>query len=103
MSKVYDFQVHSYVAVQDSEAYPFLILLYCESPNGDRVWIPGSWDDEIEGAVQVGDGLTNGYDQQGCRILSVPVALCKFYSEDEARDIIACMDADETLLAYAHG
>jgi hypothetical protein len=68
----------------------------------DRVWVSGSYADELPtGAVQVGDGLTNGYDFHGERIISVPAEWCTFIDEETAYTIDMCMHEDEKLLMYA--
>lgn len=69
---------------------------------GDRVWVGCDYSEDLpDGVVQVGDGLNNGYDVQGNKIISVPVEWCTFISEEEAESILQCRDADEQLLNYA--
>ncbi len=80
------------------EREEFAIVLHA----GGRVWVNASYADDIEGAVQVGDGLTSGYSQDGQRILSVPESAVLHYWDDEEYDqICQARDADERLLSYA--
>lgn len=80
------------------DAEEFEIVLH----TGDRVWIAASYLDTIKGAVQVSDGLTNGYDQDGQRILSVPeTAVLRYLDNEEYDQICQARDADERLLSYA--
>lgn len=42
------------------------------------------------------------YDEDGTRLVRVPIVRVKaFYTEEQAADIAACIDADERLLSYA--
>jgi len=69
---------------------------------GSRVWVGSSYADELpEGVVPVGDGLTNGYDLDGGRIVSLPVEWCTFLSAEEAENIEKMIEADERLMDYA--
>lgn len=69
---------------------------------GTYVWVAASYADNLpEGAVQVGDGRSSGYTQDGNRIISVPADWCTFYTDAEAEGIHMAMDADEQLLSYA--
>lgn len=76
----------------------FAIILHV----GDRVWVEASYADDIEGSVQVGDGLTNGFSRDGQRILSVPEsAILHYWDCEEYDQICRARDADERLLSYA--
>ena len=70
---------------------------------GKRVWV---WSDYAEqwpaSIVFVGDGLTNGYDHDGMRLVSVPEYMCRFMTEAEAEDEHACMEIDQSMLANAY-
>lgn len=70
---------------------------------GTRVWV---WSDYSEqwpaSIVTVGDGLTNGYDHEGMRLVSVPEYMCRFMTEAEAEEIARCMAVDEAMLANAY-
>jgi hypothetical protein len=69
---------------------------------GERVWFNGSYSNELfPGVVKVSDGISLGFDPDGNCILSVPMEWCTFYTEEEAGDIEACIDADRKLLRYA--
>lgn len=79
-------------------AVPYEIVLYC----GSHVFIAATYADEIENAVQVGDGRCKSFDEQGNCILSVPAEQCTdFWTAEEYGNILAMMDADEQLLRYA--
>jgi hypothetical protein len=116
MTKQYDYLTHLWVQVAHPPAHvdlrkggdgwsdegwhgPQRIVIHA----GERVWIEGCYS--MEGhpeVVRIGDGLTNGYDEQGNCLLSVPAAWCvAFYTDKEAEDVMLCMDADERLLGYA--
>lgn len=70
---------------------------------GQRVWVWSEYSEQWPAAiVQVGDGLNNGYDRNGMRIISVPEYMCHFMSEGQAEDLHACMDADQAMLANAY-
>jgi hypothetical protein len=102
----YDKMTHTHVAIRGGSFdanTPRSIVLYVPSKTGDRVWFQGSYSDDIANAVQVGDGITNGYCEDGCRVLSVPADQCWFYTDEEAEQIVAVMDADIQLIAYARG
>ncbi|MGE5510364.1 MAG: hypothetical protein ACM31O_03820 [Bacteroidota bacterium] len=68
---------------------------------GARVWVESYWIDELPaGAVQVGDTLTTGYDEDGRRIVSVPVAWCSFRTQGEADSIMQMLAADAQMLSH---
>jgi hypothetical protein len=109
MAKEYDYCRHTHCTIKLPESATtekprdwwtgtFSIVMV----TGERVWFNGSYSNELfPGVVKVGDGLTNGFDPDGNCILSVPMEWCTFYTEKEALDIEACIDADRTLLSYA--
>ncbi len=71
---------------------------------GDRVWVAVSYADTIpDSALPVGDGLGDGFDQDGQRLISLPQSVCKFLTHPEAEQIMEAQAADARLLAYAHG
>ena len=112
MATSYDFRDHSWVVVKhpqsqkspelywEDEAWrgPHQIVLHV----GTHVWIANSYAGEGHPEVKrVGDGRSNGYDEQGCCVLSVPAAWCTYYNHQEAESIERCMAIDNDLLAYA--
>lgn len=69
---------------------------------GPHVWVHASYADTLpEGAVQVGDGRSPGYSQDGQRIVSVPAAWCTFYTDEEANAIEQLEHADRKMGVYA--
>lgn len=89
MATEYDKYKHTHVMVKHPrpcdclEAWesPMPILLVC----GGRVWVSASYchlsHPEV---VQVGDCRTNGYDDDGNCIVSIPAAWCTYYEDKEA-------------------
>jgi hypothetical protein len=69
---------------------------------GDFVWVHASYADTLPADVrQVGDGRSNGYDAEGNRIVSVPIArVTEFLTTEEAEQVFAMQDADDRLLGY---
>ena len=69
---------------------------------GDRIWVLASYADNLPvGVVMVGDGLNNGYDVNGSKLVSVPASWCSFIDDDKAASIRACIEADRQLRSYA--
>lgn len=99
MSKSYDPHIHCFVMVDGPNNYPMPIVLH----TGKRVWIDGSYADEIPGAVRVNDGTGNDFDETGNCILSIDANICTYYDENEAENIDRCIEADDKLIAYAIG
>ena len=112
MSKTYDPHIHTFVTVNhpknpkgdgtgwDNEGWRgcFEIVLH----TGKHVWVPAScWHEGHPDVKRVGDSRDNGYDDNGCCILSVPAEWCQYYTNEEAHSIEMCIDADERLLSYA--
>ena len=95
----YDFRIHTHVAIPGALRGLHPIV---HAPKG-RVWILVSYCDDLpEGALPVGDGQSDGYDQWGQRLVSLPGLMCRFYTEREAEQAEAMADADERLLSYAN-
>ena len=67
-----------------------------------RVWINATYADNIEGAIQVGDGSEVGFDLHGNCILSVSKEICKFLSEEDANQYMEMQAIDEEMLANAY-
>lgn len=86
----YDKHVHGHVAVDGVEG-PQPILLV----TGDRVWFPGDHTDRTDQLVQVGDGQSNGFDDDGGCVWSAPVAICQFLTNEETYSMrrVAAIDA----------
>lgn len=106
MTKTYNKHEHAFVMLEHPTAkrgegwdQPFEIVLY----SAGRVWVPGSYAHERHhDMIQVGDGLSNGFDADGNCIYSVPVSwVTDWYTPAEAEAICMCMDEDEKLLSYA--
>jgi hypothetical protein len=104
-SKVWDrYHEHTHVSLKiDSPSFegPLPIVWH----TGTHVWVVCSYADTLPAdVVQVGDGRSNSYDEDGDRIVSVPVSyVTSYYTDDEAAGIQECMDIDARLLAYAKG
>jgi hypothetical protein len=93
----YDGVMHSHVTHEGLRG-PRVILLATST----RIWIDATYGDAIEGAVVVTDGLPIWpYSETGDCILSIPRDACSFWSNEEAAQIIARIDADDFLLACA--
>ena len=109
MATKYDPHIHTHATINppkrlDSEyaddlfRMPEEIILH----TGERVWIPacymtlGTHPD----IIQVGDGH-KGFDQDGNCVVSIPASWCRYYTPEEAENIVQCIDADDRLLSYA--
>jgi hypothetical protein len=69
---------------------------------GVYVWISASYLQEGHSLVKrIGDGRSNGYDDHGICILSVPAEWCEYYTTAEATAIEESIAADDRLLRYA--
>jgi len=78
-------------------AYPMQVV----HDTGKKVWVGSSYSDEWPEEVKpVGDGSDKGYDTNGNCLVSVPVTWCTFYTEQDANNIIQCIEADVTLISY---
>jgi hypothetical protein len=112
MSDTYDSNIHPFVTIKHPKGKPngqeewiddawqgvFQIVLHTSA----HVWVANCYAAEGHQEVKrVGDGRSNGYDQHGACILSVPAAWCKYWTEEEANNIMQAIDADERLLGYA--
>jgi hypothetical protein len=68
----------------------------------ERVWVDGCYSDLIgKPIIQVGDGTSNGFDETGNCILSIPANTCNYWTTEEAQNIEECIEADALLLSYA--
>jgi len=101
-------QEHTWVSIKHPtlgyslfEGGPRPIVLH----TGPRVWVSGCAFDPLaaDGVVQVGDGTSAAFDEDGNCVLSVPAEWCVYHTDEEAQGIEQCLDADERLLAYARG
>jgi hypothetical protein len=84
---------------------PMPIVLHVpHKVKGDRVFVVMScWYRMPEGSLPVGDGETDGLDEHGDRLWSIPVRHLTFLTDEEAESYEAMRAADERLLAYARG
>ena len=104
---VYVPQVHDFVIMTpgffassvEADRLPVPILHH----TGKHVWIPAIYSDDFpEDVVQVGDGRDNGYDQDGNKVVSVPVRyVVRYMDETEAEQWAQAAAADASLLRYA--
>lgn len=69
-----------------------------------RVWIEVNYADEYPQNlfVMVTDGTDNEYDEDGNKIISVPIEYCTFHTAEEYNTICCRIDADERMLANAY-
>jgi hypothetical protein len=107
MSKSYNPYEHTFVVIRHGglDTCPRQIVHHVPSPLAAvaaRVWTGANHVEELPpGAVVVGDGLTNGFDQDGNLIISIPSSWCSFHTDEEAQTIIECIEADDRLLSNA--
>lgn len=108
MAKEYFWQEHSHVTVKhpggriaqrEGWGGTFEIVLH----TGNRVWVGGSYAHDLADGqvIQVGDGTSKGFDENGYCILSVPAEWCEYFTAEEAESIERMIDADAELLSYA--
>lgn len=99
MSDIYQHPVHSHVLIAGlGDGHPRPIAHKTTA----RTWVLVEFSEKLPAAgVMVSDGLGQDYDADGNRLVSVPDNLCRFYDEEEAGAIEACIDADEQLLRFA--
>ena len=91
-----------WVTVKKDQEFLFNGPVQVVHDTGDRVWGGATYADELpDEVVQVGDGLNNGYDYNGNKIVSVPAEWCTFMDDEEAHNIALLIQADEQLLSYA--
>jgi hypothetical protein len=81
------FHTHVWVNIPEKDSnrwnHPLPIVLH----TGNRVWVAGNYAMKIHPSiVQVGDCLSNGFDEHGNCILSVPEEWCWFMDEREVAD-----------------
>lgn len=87
-----------YVSIVGSESGPRQVV----HDLGKRVWVWSDYSEQWTAAiVPVGDGITNGYNQDGTRLVSVPEYMCHFMTEEMAESAHRCMEADAAMLANA--
>lgn len=104
MNKDYDHRVHSHVTIN-------IKGLEWEGPHpivhhtGEHVWIGASYMHELpKDVLMVGDGRSNGFDAEGCCIVSVPRSyVWSYLTFEEAQQLENLIYADSQLLAYASG
>jgi hypothetical protein len=109
MSKEFNGYIHSWVLFEPKHG---LEVGSFEGPcpivhhTGDRVWVAATYADlpfckEIDG-VQVGDGLSKGFDEQGNCVVSIAVKHVSSYLDDEEAECAArCLQIDRDMLANA--
>lgn len=95
----------SFVTVKHRGKYLFHGPMPIVLDTGNFVWINASYADENDkiGIKRVGDTRSSGYDINGGCILSVPAEWCTFHDDNEAHQIMQCIDDDDNLLAQAIG
>lgn len=106
MSNEFIRQAHTHVlfdgVLDDHGTCPCFEIMH---HTGEFVWVKGSYMNDLRDLDEikpVGDGRSNGYDQDGDLILSVPIRHIKCYmTEDEFEGLAQMVDADKTLLGYA--
>jgi hypothetical protein len=81
-----------------------IVLYVPHKVKGDRVFVVLScWYRMPEGSLPVGDGETDGLNEHGDRLWSIPARHCRFLTDEEAESYEAMRAADEQLLIYARG
>lgn len=105
MSNVYCKFDHNYAYLRNA---PPAVPGECRGPHpillmvGDRVWMLNDYHlVGIEGVLHVGDGTSNGFDEDGQCIVSIPAAWCTFMDEAVAESVSRCIEEDQKLLSYA--
>jgi hypothetical protein len=91
---IYNPNIHSHVIAPDLD-HPVAMVLYL----GSRVWVITTYSDELNDSIQVGDGVTDGYDQDGYRILSIPAENCRYMTAAEAELLVELIALDDAMLA----
>ena len=110
MSDTYNKHSHTFVMIEVNRQHPMKenVILHDNElfqivhVTSDRVWISATYADEIVNAVQINDTFSNGFDEDGNCLLSVPMSQCKFYTDDEAETIHQCMEIDQAMLRNAY-
>lgn len=103
MTEHYVRQAHCFVRFdfdeKNEDASPWNIALF----TGEFFWVNATYADEFpEDCKMVGDGRSNGYDVDGCCIVSVPASHAKeFYTPEEVEDLERAKEIDQRLLRYA--
>lgn len=68
---------------------------------GARVWVLDHTNDALlEGIVVVSDGVTNGIDYHGSRVLSVPIEWCHLYDAKQVEAILYLIEINSWLLRF---
>jgi hypothetical protein len=92
MSKVYNSSIHTHARVNimgDGWSGLQEIVLH----TGYRVWVKGSYSYRGHpDIIRIGDGLSNGFDESGNCLFSVPASLCDEYFDCVAE---ALKDAEQ--------
>jgi hypothetical protein len=91
---IYNPNIHSHVIAPDLD-HPVAMVLHL----GSRVWIIATYSDELSDSIQVGDGVTDGYDEDGNRILSIPAEHCRYMTAAEAELLVELIALDDAMLA----
>jgi hypothetical protein len=91
---IYDPNIHSHVIAPDLD-HPVAMVLHL----GSRVWIIATYSDELSDSIQVGDGVTDGCDEDGNRILSIPAEHCRYMTAVEAEMLVELLALDDAMLA----
>lgn len=107
----YNPNIHSYVmfehnigskAGESSFEGPCAILHHLE----DRVWVGACYIDfpprKGKDIIMVNDGSSKPFDETGACIASIHIRhVTRYLTENEAENVMLCMDADAKLLSYA--
>jgi hypothetical protein len=102
MSTTYDYRVHTHILIEKA-TFDNRPLEIVHAPKG-RVWVWLSYADKLPPeAVRVGDGLNDGYDEEGNFLVSLPIDMddTMFLTDEDVESLWAMMDADAFLLACA--
>jgi hypothetical protein len=91
---IYNPNIHSHVVAPDLD-HPVAMVLHL----GSRVWVIATYSDELSDSIQVGDGVTDGHDEDGNRILSIPAENCRYMTAAEAEMLVELTALDDAMLA----
>lgn len=104
MANQYNPHIHGFVSLKHPSSGwlyngPVGIVLHA----GKRVFINADYSmEKPDGVLQVGDGVSKGFDENGNCIYSVPVEWVNSYLTDkEAGEMEMCIAADARLRSYA--
>jgi hypothetical protein len=106
MATEYSKMFHTYVTLKgDGDEYDgtFQIINVVGKGDNIRVWIGADYHlMDAPGFIVVGDGLTNGLDEDGECVISVSAnAIAGFWTDEEGESIEQARQVDEFLLACA--